>query len=193
VDRNNRVTSWTYDKLNRPTSEVWHDTWRSFHENKQPIKKFTTTYNHSGKIASTDDGNSKFIFAYGTFGNEIKQNQNLADLEKPIELNFVNDINGFNIEKIVKIDGKIDHTNRYEVDSQNRISNISQTTNDNSLKSVNIQYDDLGQLTKQTRFDSGKEIIATKNKYDLSGRLINISHTGNNKTIYTDSTLLCNR
>jgi RHS repeat-associated protein len=186
VDRNNRVTSWTYDKLNRPTSEVWHDTWRSFHENKQPIKKFTTTYNHSGNIATTEDGDNKFTFAYGTFGNEIKQTQNLADLEKPIEFNFVTNINGFNTEKIVKVDNKIDHTNRYEVDTLNRISNISQTTNDNSLKSVNIQYDDLGQLAKQTRFDSGKEIITTKNKYDLAGRLTNISHTGNNKTIYAD-------
>ncbi|MDR2704947.1 MAG: hypothetical protein LBC02_04130, partial [Planctomycetaceae bacterium] len=162
------------------------DTWRSFHENKQPIKKFTTTYNHSGKIATTEDGDNKFTFAYGFFGNEIKQTQNLADLEKRIEFNFVTDINGFNTEKIVKIDGKIDHTNKYEVDTLNRIANISQTANDNSLKSVNIQYDDLGQLAKQTRFDSGKEIIATKNKYDLAGRLINISHTGNNKTIYAD-------
>ncbi|MDR1483980.1 MAG: hypothetical protein LBT09_04065, partial [Planctomycetaceae bacterium] len=27
IDRNNRVTSWTYDKLNRATSEIWHDSW----------------------------------------------------------------------------------------------------------------------------------------------------------------------
>jgi RHS repeat-associated protein len=186
VDRNNRVTSWTYDKLNRPTSEVWHDTWRSFHENKQPIKKFTTTYNYSGKIASTEDGDNKFTFAYGIFGNEIKQTQNLADLEKPIEFNFVTNINGFNTEKIVKVDNKIDHTNKYEVDALNRISNISQAIENNISKSLKIQYDDLSQLVKQTRFDSGKEIIVTKNKYDLAGHLTNISHTGNNKTIYAD-------
>jgi RHS repeat-associated protein len=186
VDRNNRVTSWTYDKLNRATSEVWHDTWRSFHENKQPIKKFTTTYNHSGKIASTEDGDSRFTFVYGIFGNEIKQTPHLADLGKAIELNFVTDINGFNTEKIVKVYNKIDHINKYEVDALNRISNISQSTDNNISKSLKIQYDDLGQLVKQTRFDSGKEIIATKNKYDLAGHLTNISHTGNNKTIYAD-------
>jgi RHS repeat-associated protein len=186
VDRNNRVTSWTYDKLNRPTSEVWHDTWRSFHENKQPIKKFTTTYNHSGKIASTEDGDNKFTFAYGIFGNEIKQTQNLADLEKPIEFNFTTDTNGLKTEKILKVADKIDHVNKYEVDALNRISKISQVIGDNEIKSVDIQYDDLGQLVKQTRFDSGKEIIATINKYDLAGRLVNISHTGNNKTIYAD-------
>jgi YD repeat-containing protein len=106
IDRNNRVTSWTYDKLNRPTSEIWHSRWRSFIDNKQPIKKFTTTYNNKGKIESTEDGDNKFTFAYGIFGNEIKQNQNLADLGKPIKFNFVTNINGQKTEKILNVDGK---------------------------------------------------------------------------------------
>jgi RHS repeat-associated protein len=107
-------------------------------------------------------------------------------LAKPIEFNFVTDINGLNTEKILKIGNKIDHVNNYEVDSLNRITNFSQTV-DSNVKSVAIQYDNRGQLIKQTRFDSGKEIIVTKNQYDLAGRLTNISHTDNsNKTIYAD-------
>jgi RHS repeat-associated protein len=187
IDRNNRTTLWTHDKHNRPTSETWHSSWRAFIDNKQPIKKFTTTYNHSGKIESIQDGDNKFAFAYGIFGNKIKEVQNLSNFEKPIEFNFTTDVNGLNIEKSLKIGDKIDHTNKYETDSLNRITNISQTIASNNIKSVNIQYGDLGQLTKQTRFDSGKEIIVTKNKFDQAGRLTNISHTGNNnKIIYAD-------
>jgi RHS repeat-associated protein len=184
IDRNNRVTSWTYDKLNRATSEIWHSNWRSFIDNKQPIKKFTTTYNNKGKIESTEDGYNKFTFSYGIFGNEIKQNQNLSDLGKPIEFNFVTNINGQKTEKILNVDGKVDHKNQYEFDNLNRTTKISQTIESN-VKAVNIQYDNLGQLVKQTRFDSDKPIIVTKNKFDQSGRLTNISHTGNGKT-YAD-------
>jgi hypothetical protein len=31
-----------------------------------------------------------------------------------------------------------------------------------------------------------KQIIITKNQFDQAGRLTNISHSGNNKTIYAD-------
>jgi RHS repeat-associated protein len=184
IDRDKRVTEWTFDGLNRHTSEIWYDTSKSWLQ-KTPSKKITTTYNNRGKIESIDDGDSKFTFAYGIFGNEIKQTQNLAGFEKPIEFNFATDINGFNTEKIVKVDGQIDHKNKYEVDALNRVSNISQTTNNSETKSVDIQYDNLGQLTTQTRLDSGKPIIVTKNKFDTAGRLFNISHTGNGK-IYAD-------
>jgi RHS repeat-associated protein len=59
-------------------------------------------------------------------------------------------------------------------------------TDNNTVKSVNIQYNNLGQLIKQTRLGSGNEIIVTKNKYDQAGRLTNIAHVGENKTIYAD-------
>ncbi|MDR2168975.1 MAG: RHS repeat-associated core domain-containing protein [Planctomycetaceae bacterium] len=36
-----------------------------------------------------------------------------------------------------------------------------------AIKSVQIQYDDFGQLVKQTRLDSGKPIIVTKNDLPL--------------------------
>ncbi|MDR2644317.1 MAG: hypothetical protein LBC74_16165, partial [Planctomycetaceae bacterium] len=41
------------------------------------------------------------------------------------------------------------------------------------------------QLAKQSRFDSGKLIIETKNKFNELGRLTNLSHLGDNKT-YAD-------
>jgi RHS repeat-associated protein len=151
---------------------------------KTPSKKFATTYNSRGKLESINDGGNNFVFSYGIFGNKIKEAQTLTDFGKPIEFNFVTDINGLNTEKILKVDGKIDHANKYEVDTINRISTISQTVN-NTSRNVNIQYDAFGQLSQQTRLDSGKQIIVTKNKFDDSGRLINISHTGNNKT-YAD-------
>ncbi|MDR1480114.1 MAG: hypothetical protein LBJ00_14355, partial [Planctomycetaceae bacterium] len=118
------------------------------------------------------------------FGNKIKEIQTLADFGKSVEFNFVTDINGLNTEKILKVDGKIDHANKYEVDTLNRISTVAQTVN-NTSRNVNILYDSFGQLSQQTRLDSGKPIIVTKNKFDDSGQLINISHTGNNKT-YAD-------
>jgi RHS repeat-associated protein len=46
---------------------------------------------------------------------------------------------------------------------------------------------------KQTRFDSGKEIIVTKNKFDLAGRLTCITHSGDNRAIYSDFDLNGNR
>jgi YD repeat-containing protein len=184
IDRNRRVTEWTFDGLNRHTSEIWYDDGNTWFK-KTPSKKITTIYSNRGKIESVDDGDNKFTFAYGIFRNEIKQIQKLYDFEKPIEFNFVTDINGFNKEKIVKIDDKIDHTNKYEVDTSNRISKISQVTNNNDIKSVDIQYDNLGQRITQTRLDSDKPVIVTKNKFDTAGRLVNISHTGNSKT-YAD-------
>ncbi|MDR1925382.1 MAG: hypothetical protein LBQ66_13510, partial [Planctomycetaceae bacterium] len=121
----------------------------------------------------------------GIFGNEIKQVQTIAGFNKPIEQNFVTDINGLKTEKSFSVDGKIDHTNKYEFDSLNRATNISQTIENNTIKSLQINYDDFGQLAKQSRFDADKPIIETENKYDEAGRLINISHAGNQK-IYAD-------
>jgi hypothetical protein len=45
----------------------------------------------------------------------------------------------------------------------------------NSIKIANIQYDNFGQLAKQSRFENGKLIIETKNKFDELGCLTNIS------------------
>jgi RHS repeat-associated protein len=59
------------------------------------------------------------------------------------------------------------------------------TKYNNTTESLKINYDDFSQLVKQSRFDTDKPIIETKNKYDGSGRLINISHVGNQKT-YAD-------
>jgi YD repeat-containing protein len=182
-DRNSRVTEWTYDGFNRHKTEIWYDTINLWLQ-KKPSKQFTTTYNNRGKLEFIDDGNSKFTFTYGIFGNKIKEVQKLSGFEKPIEFNFVTNINGLNTEKILKVDGQIDHTNKYEFDPLNRTTNITQIAN-NSIKSANIQHDNFGQLAKQSRFDSSKLIIETKNKFDEIGRLTNISHSGNNKT-YAD-------
>jgi YD repeat-containing protein len=92
-DRNKRVTEWTFDKLNRHTSEIWYDSAQSWRA-KKPYKKFTTTYNRKGKIETIQDNDNKFTFDYGVFGNEIKQVQNITGFNKPIEQNFVTDING---------------------------------------------------------------------------------------------------
>jgi RHS repeat-associated protein len=71
----------------------------------------------------------------------------------------------------------------YQVDGK-----VSQFTTKNGLGDNNsyaLAIDKLGRLAQQTRFDSDKPIIVTKNKFDQSGRLTNISHTGNGKT-YAD-------
>ncbi|MDR2644321.1 MAG: hypothetical protein LBC74_16185 [Planctomycetaceae bacterium] len=88
----------------------------------------------------------------------------------------------------MKVDGQIDHTNKYEFDALNRTTSIAQIAN-NSIKNANIQYDNFGQLAKQSRFENGKLIIETKNKFDELGRLTNISHLGDNKT-YADYDLI---
>jgi YD repeat-containing protein len=77
IDRGSRAISWTFDKRNRPTFEIWYDSLTSFRANK-PHKKITTTYNNRGKLESINDGENKFTFSYGAFGNEIKQTQNLS-------------------------------------------------------------------------------------------------------------------
>jgi RHS repeat-associated protein len=56
---------------------------------------------------------------------------------------------------------------------------IDQNYTNNILKNNKQNID-------QTRFDSGNEFIITKNQYDLIGRFTNISHVGENKTIYAD-------
>jgi RHS repeat-associated protein len=71
----------------------------------------------------------------------------------------------------------------YQVDGK-----VSQFTTKNGLGDNNgyaLAIDKLGRLVQQTRFDSDKPIIVTKNKFDQAGRLTNISHTGNGKT-YAD-------
>jgi YD repeat-containing protein len=183
-DRNGRITEWTFDKMNRPTAEIWYENVTSWSQ-KRPSKKFTTTYNNRGKIESISGGDNKFAFSYGIFGNEIKQTQFLAGFSKPIEQNFVTDINGLKTEKSFSVDGKVDHAKKYEFDSLNRATNISQNVNDGKIKSLKINYDDFGQLSNQSRFDGEKPVVETKNKYDNAGRLINISHAGNQKT-YAD-------
>jgi hypothetical protein len=66
-----------------------------------------------------------------------------------------------------------------------KICFIATPNQNNSTKTEKINYDNFGQHAKQFRFDSGKLIIETKNKFDELGRLTNLAHTGNNKT-YAD-------
>jgi RHS repeat-associated protein len=190
IDRNNRVTSWTYDKLNRVTSEIWHDSWRSFIDNKPPIKKFMTTYTNKGKIESTEDGDNKFTFSYGLFGNELKQMQNVVGFDKTFTFYFTHDINDFKIEKTLALDRRVLCFHNYALDALNHPILISQTNYNDEIKSLIIRYDNFGQITQQLRFADDRFVndqlvIETKNRYDDAGRLINISHVNNNKT-YAD-------
>ncbi|MDR2344507.1 MAG: hypothetical protein LBE18_00420 [Planctomycetaceae bacterium] len=180
IDRNNRVTTWTYDKLNRATSENWYDTWQSFVDNKSPIKNITTKY-QNGKIKSIEDGDSKFTFDYGIFGNEIKEIQNLADFSKPIEFNFVTDINGLITEKILKVDDKIDHVNSYEFDTLGQVTKINHRGKDVLTKQIQITYTPQGQIAEKNHYAENSLIVKTSNIYDKLQRLTKIVHSSQDK------------
>jgi RHS repeat-associated protein len=188
VDRNGRITEWTFDKLNRHTSEVWYDNYESWLLQKT-LKKFVTTYNRSGKIASVEDGDNRFVFSYGVFSNEIKQVQTLAGLQKPIEFNYATDIIGLKTETVLKVGNEVDYKNHYEFDSLGRKIKISQVSERAPLKLVNVSYNEFGKLTQQSRFEDNKPVAETKNSYDNLGRLVNISHTNGNN-IFADYDIL---
>jgi RHS repeat-associated protein len=180
IDLNNHIISWTYDKRNRPTSEVWYDSWASFRTDK-PHKKFITTYNKLGAIKSIADGDNKFTFKYGIFGNKINETQYLAGFEKPIELNFITDINGLKTQKIVKINDQIDHENSYEFDVFAQITKLEHSGKDVLTKRILFTYTPLGQLSDKTHFAEKSLVVKTNNFYDELQRLTKIVHSCSDK------------
>ncbi|MGL4941572.1 MAG: RHS repeat-associated core domain-containing protein, partial [Thermoguttaceae bacterium] len=184
TDRNGRITAYTFDKLNRHTSEIWYDDYAALQE-KKPSKVFKTTYNRAGKMATMDDGDNKFEFTYGVFGNEINQKQTLAGLEKPLEFEYATDISGLRTQYSAKVDGKVDHANGYAFDNLGRMTSISQTGEGFADKSAMLVYDSFGQLASQTRFEAETLVAETCNTFDGLGRIVNISHT-KDATVFAD-------
>lgn len=184
VDRNGRITEYTFDKLNRHTSEIWFDDYRTWKE-QAPSKVFKATYNRAGKMVTMDDGDNRFEFTYGIFGQEIHQKQTLGGLEKPVEFAFQTDISGLRTQHQAIVDGNVDHVNRYKFDDLGRMTSISQTGENLVDRSVRIAYDTSGQLETQERFEAEKPVAKTMNKYDGLGRIMNISHT-KGETVFAD-------
>ena len=184
LDRNGRITTWTFDQLNRPTSETWYADFNSWSQHKKS-KQFVTTYNRSGKMSSVDDGDNKFMFTYGLFGNEIKQIQRLSGLNKPVEFNYTTDILGLKTDTVLKMNNVVDHTKRYEYDSLGRTTSLSQLSEAPTPQLVRITYNELGQLVKQSRFEGDQPVVETLNTYDRLGRITNISHQKGDK-IFAD-------
>jgi RHS repeat-associated protein len=178
VDRNNRITEWTFDRLNRHTSEIWYDNYESWTK-KNATKKFVTTYNRAGKLSTVDDGENKFSFSYGVFGNETKQVQKLAGLEKPVEFNYTTDITNLRTETNLKASGN-EYVTKYEFDTLGRTKRISQ--ND---KLVTIDYNNFGERKTLNRFADGKEVVKTDYNWDTLGRVTEIKHGKVNTFAYT--------
>jgi RHS repeat-associated protein len=134
-------------------------------------------------MSSVDDGENKFMFAYGVFGNEMKQVQKLSGLNRPVEFNYETDITGFKTESALLLGGEEDYRTIYKYNPLGKTVSISQQNNHSPLKVVQLAYDGFGQIESQLRFQDGKPVVATKNTYDSLGRIMNIAHSSGEKVL----------
>jgi RHS repeat-associated protein len=85
---------------------------------------------------------------------------------------------------VIEITHRLVNTINYRYDNLNR--KISETNAEDDETKFTFFDEIFGNEIKQTRFDSDKELIVTKNQFDLAGRLTGITHTGDNRTIYAN-------
>ena len=198
VDRDGRVTKYTYDGLNRQTDEKWFASEGA----TTPLRDIHYSYDDGGQLLSVTDQNNdgdnlsaEYDYEYYGDGNLMNVFSTLAGIVDetnqpvPVTLSKL-----FDHGREASIEGSVigsefDFFNTFDYDALGRAIEVFQfgvngflgiTGNDVAQKGIGLEYNNLGQLTTIERFNGEYEEVDLLSKsvygYDKANRLTGITH-----------------
>jgi RHS repeat-associated protein len=163
------VRTFSYDRLNRTTSEVWLD------ENNNSLNTINYNYDAASQLVSLNDSNSAYSYIYDLNGRPIEVNNFGTPGVPNITLNYTYDAVGNNLAVTDTLGG----VENFSYDALNRVTTITQSGNDIEDKRVDLTYDKADQMTAMTRYNdlAGTQLVAQSNyTFDDFGRLTDLVH-----------------
>jgi RHS repeat-associated protein len=190
TDRNGRRNDYTYDALNRMTTEEWFDS-------SLVARTLDYAYDLVGNVVSTSDPSASLSFAYDKLNRNTSTITSLTGLSD-VTLTNQFDAVGNRQQLSASIGTAADFVNQYSYDGLYQLTGVSQASqtgggvNVVADKQVGFLYNDAGQLTQLNRFnhlvtnpaDPNVTLNATTGAlakstfgYDEAGRLTSLAHT----------------
>jgi RHS repeat-associated protein len=166
TDRNERITNYEYDNLNRIKTEAWAD----------GSKTFTYSYDKNGNRLTADDGKIRYGYSYDkTDLLETVDRFDDGNLNPKVRFNYEYDEIG-NLTQTDEVVGTAVTTTLYEYDDPRYLNTkITQTGAGLASKAVKFTYNATGENTKIERYLDGLLKVTTDNAYDIYGRLTGIA------------------
>ncbi|AFY61911.1 RHS repeat-associated core domain protein [Synechococcus sp. PCC 6312] len=174
TDRNGRRLSYSYDGLDRQTSEQWLD------GAGQPIYGLSYTYDAASQLTTATDPTARYGYTYDLAGR-LTRTDNAGTVGVP-NVVFDYEYDAVNNLRFVRdrINGQAAGIEEFTYDALNRTTQITQSGNGVSQKRVDMGYDAASQMTSLSRFGdlAGSQSVAESEfTYDLGGRLTHLSHS----------------
>jgi RHS repeat-associated protein len=178
-DRNERVTNYGYDNLNRVKSETW----------VVDGKQFTYSYDENSNLITADDGAIKYVYGYDDT-DLVTQVDRLSGTNPIVSFKYGYDDVG-NLTRTEELVGNVvKATTDYEYNSRYLNTSITQIGAGLSSKEVKFTYDVAGLNFKVERYLDGLLKLTTTNAFDPFGRLTGIEQKNAGGIIATDSYIL---
>jgi RHS repeat-associated protein len=186
TDRNERVTRYGYDKLDRMRTEKWYTNQQHFDTTPgSPLHTITFDYDVAGQLESAFDSFADYDFGYDGLGRATSVTANLAGLSDTVIFTQAFDAAGNRAQLATEIGGVDDFVNNYTYDPLDRMTRVVQTdvVGGTSVadKRVDLTYFRDEKYRTVTRYADtvGAEFVAqTEHSYDTTGRLKTLKHRG---------------
>ncbi len=196
IDRNERKTTYAYDRLDRQTAETWYEDESS----TTPLRSITYQYDLLSRlhVVSDLDGSEEnmmsadYTYNYDS-GDRVKDVYTavagLMDFTGEIDFQQKHDLANRRVQQKVKYDmfTTLDYQNDYTRDRLGRLTKLTQKqqtgygVNPVAQKRVDFTYNLASQFDTITRYNnltggSGDRVAKTQYAYDGAGRLSALSH-----------------
>jgi YD repeat-containing protein len=167
TDRNERITNYGYDHLNRVKSEEWFN----------GGKTFSYSYDKNGNRLTADDGNIRYEYGYdNTDLLETVDRISDANPNDKLTFQYTYDEIGNLTRTEEKVGASVNATTIYEYDDPRYLNTkITQFGAGLANKKVEFTYDSTGSNTKIERYLDQVLKVSTTNAYDPHGRLTGIA------------------
>jgi YD repeat-containing protein len=121
IDRDGRAIAYSYDTLNRATTERWIGT------NGQAIETIATSYDAVGRVTTTGDINSRYTYGYDAI-DRVTTVDNAGTPSVPrVLLNYGYDAVGNLVSTTDTIGTQLTGTLNYTYDQLNRLTSCTNT------------------------------------------------------------------
>ncbi|MBZ8181188.1 RHS repeat domain-containing protein [Oscillatoria salina] len=180
TDRNQHQTEFTYDDLNRQTSEVWLDV------EDNPLRTIDYSYDAASQLIGVSDPDATYSYRYDEKGRLVEVDNTGSSNVPSVVLNYAYDAVDNLLSVTDTIGGLQAGREAFSYDDLNRVTEITQSGNGVSEKRVEMDYDAADQMTRMTHYGdlTGTQLIGESNyTYDEVGRLTTLTHRNNSEVI----------
>jgi RHS repeat-associated protein len=185
TDRNERVTKYEYDKLDRLTFERWY----ANASDPSPDHTITFDYDVAGQLEYVGDSFAEYDFDYDNLGRATGIIADLAGVTPDVTFTQAFDAVGNRTKLSAEIGTTDDFVNNYTFDALDRITRITQVDvaggNTVADKRVDFSYLRDGRFSSITRYEDlwGTEFVGQSHfNYDATGRLKVLRHRSGTTT-----------